>query len=957
MMTFIQLFLRDGVYHRKTFAALSATVCLVCAILTAAMLIGDSVRGTLYDNLNRNTAFVQTCVRFPAPVNTTLPGAVLHTRGFIAPGIKTHLYAFADAPVLRPDNTVKITGRDAYCSAALAEALNLSDGDLFTVRVLTVASIPSENVMGQPPTLRQLQLAYRGVWPGLQANVNFESPQLRENNLFVNHAFLARSLELDANAVNEVWLPTREETPALPDEVIWKLAQLEFDRWDDRPVLKSKAFFLPPQIPDLFPEAAKGLVTFVESFSGEQSPDDNQSLHYLFVGAFEGDIFPVEENRAILSDVLEEDFPHGGTLTYFTSDAFRRIERNTHAFSQVTKSSDAHITAVLSPEVPGLTDMTDCTEWVTGMPIDLNHVSETDKAYWEQHKSKPKLYLNFAQAQELFGGHGQREHDDPQPVALPQTQCTVLIFDRHADTSEIQAKIIAALRRDASPYQVDHVVESLRANIAGGLHFTPLFLGLSCFIIVSALLVLAMLLKLHLFDRAEEFRVIADHTTGGRKFAIFHLAEIVLILLPGMVMGLLCGVPLCHVQLFLLERVWNGIILMNRLNFHAQPTTFLIAFAATGCCAVIVLTYSLRSKQTSVFGRFFSDSAGHYYIKRSYPIRSAFSLGTRSFFRRFGQYRMCMALLTLGFLGTIGVGAFGIKNRGEDAFSHGYIAETALPVVPLHDEPFPPGGIAVRVKYADSADCSNILRADTPTVYGCDTAQLNSKLNQPGANPRANLSHGCAAVDAGSLQWIMKKRLGDTIVYPNGSVTLQRTMKASVFQRGILVSRATFEELFPEVQGAQFFLIRTREDAEVWQKYLEPFGVTLVAADEFMAMAESFQNRYLMIFLQLGTLGFVLGIGSLMLLMLRNLRAQRKEINFLSDLGLSRNTLFWAYCVENLWLYLSGALLSLAILCLLALVAELHPAILFTGWTLLTALGVTLIFCTLRVFFQTAFFK
>ena len=926
-MTFLRLFWRDCVYYRKTFAALSATVSLVCAVLTAAMLIGDSVRGTLYDNLNRNTAFVKTLVRFRVPVNANMPGAVLHTQGFISPGIKTHLYAFADS---------QITGRNAYCSTALAEALNLRDGDLFTVRVLTVPPIPGENVMGQPPKLRQIQFLYRGIWPDQCADVNLRNPQLRENNLFVNHTFLAQSLELDENAVNEIWLASDDE-PVLPDAVIWELSQLDFDSWDDRPVLKSKAFFLPQQVPDLFPDAAKGLVTFAESFS-----DGESTLNYLFVGAFAGDIFPVEENHAILSDMLEADFPDGGTLTYFTADAYRQIQRQTQVFSQVTKAPDLHITAALSPEIPGLTDMSDCTEWDTGVPIDMNQVNETDKSYWEQHKSKPKLYLNFTQAQELFSGTSAKQH--------VSGQCTVLIFDCGADTSQIQAEITAMLRQDPHLYQVDHVVESLRASIAAGNHFTPLFLGLSCFIIISALLVLAMLLKLHLFDRMEEFRVIAGHTASQCKMTWFHLTEIVVVLLPGMVLGLLFGTLLCHLLLFLLERVWNGIVLMNRLNFHASPKTYLTAFAATWCCAVLVLAYSLRSDQT----------VRRFYGRRSMPIRSVFALGTRSFFRRWGQYRMCMILLVMGFLGTIGVGAFGIKNRGEDAFDHAYVAETVLPVVPAHDEPFPPGGFPVRVKYADSADCSNILRADTPTVYGCDMAQLKRDEGQ-GARGEGRsrissfvprLPHGSAAVDAGSLQWIMKKRLGDTIAYPNGSVTLQHAMKASVFQRGILVDRATFEELFPEVQGVQFFLIRDKESAEIWRKFLEPFGVTLVTTDAFMAEAESFQNRYLMIFLQLGTLGFVLGIGSLLLLMLRNLHAQQNEINFLNALGFSRNTLMLSFFIENLWLYLASALVSLLILCLLALVAQIHLATLFIGWGLLTTLGVALIFITVQMFFQ-----
>lgn len=906
-MNFIRLFRRDISWYLKPFAGLSIAACLICAVLTSALLIGESVRGTLDDNLRKNTAFVKTLLRFSTPVNADVRGGVLYTTGFISGGIRTHLYAF-------PGESA-IYGRDAYCSKALAEALKLKIGDTFSVRIQTIAAIKSEELMGTPPLLKQIRFIYKGVWKNSNADVNFENPQLRSNNLFVNHSFLAQELGLKANAVNEVWsdkglVQTRAE---ISDAVIWDLSQLTLDQWQKRPILKSKAYFLPQKAVNACPSAQKGLISFAESLS-----DSTTTLNYFFVGAFEGDILPVKPGSLAISSVLQKKLKPPVSLTCFTTDEYRRISNKTQVFNVVSIASDTMISSILTPDIPGLTDVSDCSRWISGLPINLKRIKDEDKDYWELYKSKPKVYLNFAQAQQLFA----------------PGQCTLLIFDAKADIAEIKKRIINELRDDPALFQCIPVAEIMKKNIQNGIQFAPLFLGLSLFIIISGLLILLMLLKLHLFDRSAERQILAEFVACENKVRRFYLIELLLILLPGIFVGLLLGTLLCMVQLRLLERVWNGIILMKELNFHAAPTAFIIAFAATFCSAFIILAVSLH----------FPVKKSHFYIRESHSIQSLCALGTLSFFRRFRQYGLCVVLLVLGIIGTLGVGAFGIKVRGEDGFSYEYIAETALPVVPSFDAPFPAGGLPVRVYHADNADCSNLLQASKPTVYGCNLEVLTGKSDF--------LKKLCAAVDVGSLQWIMKKKLGDVIHYPNGSITLERTLKASVFQSGILVDNSTFEALFPDVQGAQFFLIRDPKSAEAYQTYLEPFGLTMSTVDSFMAKAESVQNRYLAIFLQLGVLGFILGIGSLLLMMLRNLHAQRNEIRFLSELGFTDVTLFRLYCIENLWIYGLAATVSLFILGGLALFTRLNLSILLSGWVLLVSVGIGLIVLTLKIFFS-----
>ena len=899
-MTHLRLFWRDVVFYRRPFAVLAAMACLCCAILTAAFLIGDSVRGTLYDNLETQVASIQRLIRLPYPVKTDLPDGVLHAKGFAPPGVKLELYAF--------QNNADISGNDAWANPTLAKRLNLKEGDFFTVRTLTIPSIPAEELMGRPPELKQIRFRYRGIWHDTRRDVNFENPQLNANNLFVNHDYLAQTLGIEENAINEIWVRGNCE---LPDEMIWNLSCLSFGDWDGRPVLKSSAWFLPECIRGLFPDASGGITTFAESLS-----DDNHQIDYFFVSAFENDIFPIEKDCAVLADNVSANFPDGGKLSFFSMGAYRKLTRETASLQHIRKASDAHLGQALNPEAAGLTDVESCTDWDAGIPIDFDKVRQEDKDYWDKYKSKPKLYLNFQQAQQWFS----------------PGKYTVLIFEKGADVSDIRKKIINELRHDTILYRSDDIKTILENNIRNGVQFAPLFLGLSMFLIFSALLALSMMVKLHLFDRRKELDILSEYMDGIHRFLFM---EIITILLPGIIIGSIVGTVFCQMQLWMLERFWNGVILMEQIHFHWNMTSYLLGIGLSFLPMLVIILHALRHDSSKTVKFCFCESM---------QIDTTSRLGALSFLRRLKHYRACIIILILGFLGTLGVGAFGIKARGEDAFGWQFVMETILPFVPTTNQPFPDEVLPVRVFTNDSADCSNILQASIPTVYGCDLSRLTHDGDF--------LKKSSAAVDKGSLYWIMKKRIGDTISYPNGNITLSRTMKASVFQRGILVGDDTFQSLFPDVQGARFFLIKDKQTAEKCKQFLEPYGLSTWTTDEFMSEAERFQNHYLAIFLQLGILGFLLGFFSLLLLMLRNLHAERKTIQFLLNMGLSQSELYRMYLSENILLFMSGAVPSLILLGILSFIADLHVPTLLFGWLGLTAIGLLLISAMLSAKFK-----
>ena len=98
MTSLARLFLRDLRYHWKGLASLTAAACLICAVLTGAFLIGDSVRGTLMDHVAANAAVARYRQRFPVPVTSLIQNAVgvLHVKGFTKDGVPVDVYALPD---------------------------------------------------------------------------------------------------------------------------------------------------------------------------------------------------------------------------------------------------------------------------------------------------------------------------------------------------------------------------------------------------------------------------------------------------------------------------------------------------------------------------------------------------------------------------------------------------------------------------------------------------------------------------------------------------------------------------------------------------------------------------------------------------------------------------------------------------------------------------------------------
>ena len=174
----------------------------------------------------------------------------------------------------------------------------------------------------------------------------------------------------------------------------------------------------------------------------------------------------MERGTAAVSASLPETFPSGAELTYYMTDGYRRISTRRHAFRTVTRLDDNAFGDALRPDIPGLTDVDDCSLWDAGIPVDFARVTKADEAYWDRYRSKPKIYLNFEEAKDLFGFDA----------------CNLLIFPKGYDGDRLRGEVIAAMRSLPTLFRREMPADAFRLKIDNGVSFSQLFIGLSFFL-------------------------------------------------------------------------------------------------------------------------------------------------------------------------------------------------------------------------------------------------------------------------------------------------------------------------------------------------------------------------------------------------------------------------------------------------------------------------------------------
>jgi hypothetical protein len=166
----------------------------------------------------------------------------------------------------------------------------------------------------------------------------------------------------------------------------------------------------------------------------------------------------------------------------------------------------------LTPAYKGLTDADSVSDWdpPEGVDIDKSKVTKADEDYWDAHRAAPKLFVNLPTARKLWGG----AFGDVTSVRVP------------AERADDFARV---LRETIDPAAMGMAFQPIRARqleaASGSTDFAMLFVGFSFFLIVAAALLVAMLFRLNVEQRARQLGVMAAVGFGPKSLRGLALAE------------------------------------------------------------------------------------------------------------------------------------------------------------------------------------------------------------------------------------------------------------------------------------------------------------------------------------------------------------------------------------------------------------------------------------------------
>ncbi len=729
------------------------------AVIAGALLVGDSMRGSLRDlTLQRlgsigfaiipgsffNESLVDRWVKNNNTASTVPPvtaapvllftEAVLETSGtepvrrvgtVQAVGCDQRFWQFAGV-----DERPKLEGADeesVVLNATAAEQLQVRVGDTVTVRLPTEQAVPADNPLGRRDqgTTGLPNLKVVAILP----EHGFGRFALRPSQQPTASVFLPLKLVQDtldrAGQVNSVFIATEDRgaddpttaqrwaeqwTANLPlglEDYGLRLKQVQRDYTNNEQSeaifqywsLSSERLILSPELTnrllqDIGPERCQPVMTYLAN-SLEKVPADPKAAeskaadgevtevaYSMITGISDGPGLALIENAEGLNtddaaaflgatnstiqtpiilnswtaDHLTVKVGDPLKVTYFHPETVggREVEesftgvvagivpvtapskpysrRSVAQFDQPpTRFNDPDFT----PEVPGVTDQDSILDW--DLPFKLQRkVTTEDDRYWNSYRLTPKAFIPYQVAAEKFGSRFGKATSLMIDGSLPE-----------ADLRKTIERSLNNIRGDLGWGVLPLRAQQLAAS-RGATPFDALFLSLSMFIIIAAMLLVVLLLRLAIEYRAAEFGTLLATGWTGPRVTKLVFAESSATVVLGSVLGVVLGTIYAGIVVYLLRTWWVGAVAAPFLELHITPRSLALGAIIGMVLGALTVYWTLRrlSKippRTLLGGRVEAEGSA----------------------QNRGRRRVTLAVVAFGLLGGAATGLLATRLQGQ----------------------------------------------------------------------------------------------------------------------------------------------------------------------------------------------------------------------------------------------------------------------------------------------------
>ncbi len=610
---------------------------MATAVITGALLVGNSVRGSLRDLALERLGRIDSVLLAEQPfrenladelelgepfqkvspllmASGSLSSAGRHATQLAVFGYEHSFWQFDTAPPPAP-----LAGNQCAITQAIADELGVSLGDQVLLRLPLPSSVPADSTLGEKTDSTTSQrLKVTAILPsqGL-ARFSLRPSQQLPRNVFVPLATLQKTLQLKGR-VNLLAIGGPAAETAVAEEAFETLRKSLSPELEDFGVIvdepagfdylrvTAQRLVLPAALVEAvstaFPDAqVQPAITYLANTISL----GDRKIPYSTVTGIDSlaKIGPLTDDRGnpiILADdeVVLNDWAANDleaqlgdliTITYYEPETthgnlkearplelrLRAIVPLSSADQKSTLAADPHLT----PDLPGVTDQSSIGDW--DLPFELvEKVRAVDEDYWDQYSTTPKAFISHRLAARLW----QTRWGTDSVLRIPSA--TGVTADN--------------LRRQVRPSPADMGMtllpvkrQGLRAA-RGTTAFEGLFLGFSFFLMASAVMLIALLVKLGIESRCSEIGLLSAVGWNVGKLRRLLLGEAAIVVLLGTLLGVAGGVGYARLMIHGLTTWWVAATVTPFLSLHLSNSSLALGATIGMMVALGTVWWALR---------------------------------------------------------------------------------------------------------------------------------------------------------------------------------------------------------------------------------------------------------------------------------------------------------------------------------------------------------------------------
>jgi putative ABC transport system permease protein len=366
--------------------------------------------------------------------------------------------------------------------------------------------------------------------------------------------------------------------------------------------LKSKQIFLDSSLAQSARQVDANAVPVMTYFVNEFRAN-MKTTPYSFVAASgqHDDTQQLRDDEIIVNSWLANDLQviagDSISLTYYILGPMRQLIEKTSVFNikSIVPLTETLWDKNLMPAYPGLADKKNCWDWDPGIPINFEKIRKKDEDYWFTYQGTPKAFVTLKAAQKMwknrygdltairFKGNNQIEIEQKLKNKLnPESFGMVFIPSRQQGI-------------DASQESVD---------------FAELFLGLSFFIIIAALVLTGLLFVLSIEQRSQEtglFLAVGFTRKQIRKLLVYETG---ILAIMGGILGSFLGIIYNQVVLLFLNTLWKDAVGTSALQMHIEISSVMTGSIAGIAISFLTMLWVIRNQTRQTVSRLQAGAAG-----------------------------------------------------------------------------------------------------------------------------------------------------------------------------------------------------------------------------------------------------------------------------------------------------------------------------------------------------------